>query len=35
VWRGALERRGLPFVLIRGDWAERERAAIAAIDAVL
>ena len=35
VWRGALERRGLPFVLIRGDWAARERAAIAAIEAVV
>jgi len=35
VWRGALERRGLPFVLIHGDWEERERAAIAAIEAVL
>lgn len=35
VWRGALERRGLPFVLIRGDWAERERAAVAAIEAIL
>jgi NadR type nicotinamide-nucleotide adenylyltransferase len=34
VWRGALERRGLPFVLIRGGWAERERAAIAAIEAI-
>lgn len=35
VWRGALERRGLPFVLIRGNWAERERAAIAAIQQIL
>lgn len=35
VWRGALERRGLPFVVIRGDWAERERAAIAAVESVL
>jgi NadR type nicotinamide-nucleotide adenylyltransferase len=34
VWRGALARRGLPFVLIRGGWAERERAAIAAIEAI-
>lgn len=34
VWRGALERRGLPFVLIRGDRAERERAAITAIEAI-
>lgn len=35
VWRGALERRDLPFVEIRGDWAERERAAIAAVERVL
>lgn len=35
VWRGALERRGLPFVLIRGGWAEREREAIAAVEALL
>ena len=31
IWRGALERRGLPFVDICGDWAAREAAAIAAI----
>lgn len=31
IWRGALERRQLPFAEIRGRWAERERAAIAAI----
>jgi NadR type nicotinamide-nucleotide adenylyltransferase len=31
IWRGALERRNLPFVDIRGDWAAREAAAIAAI----
>lgn len=35
VWRGALERRGLPFVEIRGDGTERERAAIAAVRAVV
>ena len=35
IWRGALERRQLPFVEIRGDWAERERAAIAAVEEVL
>jgi nicotinamide riboside kinase len=35
VWRGALERRDLPFVLIRGNWEERERAAIEAINRVL
>lgn len=34
IWRGALERRSLPFVLIRGDWAAREAAAIAAVRAV-
>lgn len=32
VWRGALERRHLPYELIRGTWEERERAAIAAIE---
>lgn len=31
IWRGALERRGLPFVEIRGGWAERERVAVEAI----
>jgi NadR type nicotinamide-nucleotide adenylyltransferase len=31
IWRGALERRHLPFVEIRGDWPVREAAAIAAI----
>ena len=35
LWRGALERRALPFELISGDWAERERRAIAAIETVL
>lgn len=35
IWRGALERRHLPFVEIRGGWAERERAAIAAVDQIL
>jgi nicotinamide riboside kinase len=35
IWRGALERRRLPFELIRGDWAQRETAAIAAIERVL
>lgn len=34
IWRGALVRRGLPFVDIRGDWPERERAAIAAVERV-
>jgi nicotinamide riboside kinase len=32
IWRGALDRRNLPYELIRGNWAERERAAIAAIE---
>lgn len=32
IWRGALERRQLPFVDIRGDWAAREAAAIAAVE---
>jgi nicotinamide riboside kinase len=31
IWRGALERRQLPYELIQGDWAERERRAIAAV----
>lgn len=35
VWRGALERRNLPFVDIRGDWAAREAAAVAAVEALL
>lgn len=34
IWRGALERRHLPFVEIRGDWPQRERAAFAAIEAL-
>ena len=35
IWRGALERRHLPHVLIRGDWPERKRAAVAAVERVL
>lgn len=35
IWRGALERRGLPHVLIRGDWSARECAAIEAVERVL
>jgi len=35
VWRGALERRQLPFELISGSWAERESRAIAAVQAIL
>ena len=34
-WRDALVSRGLPFVEIRGDWPERERIAIAAVERVL
>lgn len=34
LWRGALERRGLPHAWIRGDWAQRERQAIAAVEAL-
>lgn len=35
LWRDALVSRGLPMVEIRGDWAERERVAAAAIEALL
>ena len=35
IWHGALERRQLPYVWIRGDWPERVRAAIAAVEARL
>ena len=35
IWREALERRGLPLGEIRGAWADRERAAIAAVERVL
>ena len=35
VWRGALERRHLPFVEIRGDWAQREQWAIEAVNRLL
>jgi HTH-type transcriptional repressor of NAD biosynthesis genes len=35
VWREALESRGLPVAEIRGDWAAREAAAIAAVERVL
>ncbi len=35
IWRGALERRGLPFVDIRGDWPTRAATAIAAVQALL
>jgi HTH-type transcriptional repressor of NAD biosynthesis genes len=35
LWRETLVSRGLPFVEVRGDWAERERRAIAAVESVL
>jgi hypothetical protein len=35
LWRGALERRRLPFTLVSGDWATREAAALAAIRKIL
>jgi nicotinamide riboside kinase len=31
IWHGALERRSLPYVWIRGDRPDRERTAIAAV----
>lgn len=34
-WREALTSRALPFVEVRGDWATRERTAIAAVEKVL
>jgi NadR type nicotinamide-nucleotide adenylyltransferase len=35
LWREALERRGLPFVEIRGEWATREATALAAVTKLL
>ena len=35
IWREALVSRGLPAVEIRGDWPERERIAIAAVEEIL
>lgn len=35
VWRGALDRRRLPYALIQGDWAQREERAVAAVRAIL
>lgn len=35
LWRDALVKRRIPFVEIQGDWTERERTAIAAVDRVL
>lgn len=34
IWRGALDRRQLPYQLIRGSWPEREAAALAAVRAM-
>ena len=35
IWRGALDRRHLPYELIQGDWAQRERQALAAVGRIL
>ena len=35
IWRGALDRRQLRYVVIRGDWAQRERSARAAVEHAL
>lgn len=35
MWRAALVERGLPFAEIRGEWAERERAAVEAVERIL
>ena len=35
IWQGALERRQLPYTWIRGTWADRERAAIAAVETAM
>lgn len=35
LWRVALEKRGLPFAEIRGEWTERERRVVAAVEQVL
>ncbi len=35
IWRGALERRQLPFTTIFGDWVERERLALEAVNRLL
>jgi nicotinamide riboside kinase len=35
LWREALVFRPLPFVEIRGTWADREKAAIAAVEKLL
>ncbi len=35
LWRDTLEERVLPFAAVRGDWATRERTAIAAVKTLL
>jgi len=35
IWRGALDRRHLPYELIQGNWTQREAAAIAAVKRAL
>jgi NadR type nicotinamide-nucleotide adenylyltransferase len=35
LWRDALEGRGLPFIDVQGDWAARERRAVAAVERAL
>jgi HTH-type transcriptional repressor of NAD biosynthesis genes len=35
IWREALERRGLPWVDVRGNWEERERIVFAAVEKLL
>lgn len=35
LWRDALRSRGLPFVDVRGTWAEREEIAVAAVEKLL
>ncbi len=35
IWRGALDRRHLPYELIQGNWERRERRAVAAIQKIL
>jgi NadR type nicotinamide-nucleotide adenylyltransferase len=35
VWRGALERRQLPFTLISGDWVKRQQHAVEVIEILL
>ena len=35
IWRGALDRRHLPYELIQGDWPQREQRAMAAVNRIL